>query len=62
MRTPSSVWFVLGFAVLAGAYSTVGAQQAKSVLDGINAKPEYNDAVVADMKKILEAFKKTGTY
>jgi F-type H+-transporting ATPase subunit alpha len=34
----------------------------KSALDGINAKPEYNDATVADMKKILEAFKKTGTY
>src|SRR5512143_2099341 len=34
----------------------------KSVLDAINAKPEYNDAVVADMKKIIEAFKKTGTY
>jgi F-type H+-transporting ATPase subunit alpha len=34
----------------------------KAVLDGINAKPEYNDANVADMKKILEAFKKTGTY
>jgi hypothetical protein len=32
------------------------------VLDGINAKPDYNDANVADMKKILEAFKKTGTY
>jgi F-type H+-transporting ATPase subunit alpha len=34
----------------------------KSVLDGINAKADYNDAVVADMKKIIEAFKKTGTY
>jgi F-type H+-transporting ATPase subunit alpha len=34
----------------------------KAVLDGINAKPEYSDANVADMKKILEAFKKTGTY
>jgi F-type H+-transporting ATPase subunit alpha len=34
----------------------------KSILDGINAKPEYNDASVADMKKVLEAFKKTGTY
>jgi F-type H+-transporting ATPase subunit alpha len=34
----------------------------KSVLDGINAKPEYNDANVADLKKIVEAFKKTGTY
>jgi F-type H+-transporting ATPase subunit alpha len=33
-----------------------------AVLDGINAKPEYSDANVADMKKILEAFKKTGTY
>ncbi len=34
----------------------------KAVLDGINAKPEYTDANVADMKSILEAFKKTGTY
>jgi len=28
----------LGFAVLAGGYSTVRAQQAKSVLDAANAK------------------------
>jgi F-type H+/Na+-transporting ATPase subunit alpha len=35
---------------------------SKAVLDGINAKPEYNDAAIADMKKIIEAFKKTGTY
>jgi F-type H+-transporting ATPase subunit alpha len=34
----------------------------KSELDAINAKPDYNDAIVADMKKIVEAFKKTGTY
>jgi F-type H+-transporting ATPase subunit alpha len=34
----------------------------KASLDGINAKPEYSDANVAEMKKILEAFKKTGTY
>jgi F-type H+-transporting ATPase subunit alpha len=34
----------------------------KSALDAMNAKPDYNDAVVADMKKIVEAFKKTGTY
>jgi F-type H+-transporting ATPase subunit alpha len=34
----------------------------KSVLDSIIAKPEYSDATVADMKKIVEAFKKTGTY
>ena len=34
----------------------------KATLDAINAKPEYNDAVVADMKKNVAAFKKTGTY
>jgi F-type H+-transporting ATPase subunit alpha len=34
----------------------------KSALDAINAKPEYNDAVVADLRKIVENFKKTGTY
>jgi F-type H+/Na+-transporting ATPase subunit alpha len=34
----------------------------KAALDGINAKPEYSDAAVADMKKVIEAFKKTGTY
>jgi hypothetical protein len=34
----------------------------KTVLDAINAKPEYNDEVVASLKNVLEAFKKTGTY
>jgi F-type H+-transporting ATPase subunit alpha len=34
----------------------------KAVLDSINATPEYTDAAVADMKKVIEAFKKTGTY
>jgi len=34
----------------------------KAVLDGINAKPEYNDANIGALKKIVEAFKKTGTY
>jgi len=34
----------------------------KAVLDSINAKPEYSDTAVADMKKVIEAFKKTGTY
>ena len=34
----------------------------KSVLDNINAKGEYSDAAVADLKKVVEAFKKTGTY
>ena len=34
----------------------------KAALDAINAKPEYNDENVAQMKQIIEAFKKTGTY
>jgi mono/diheme cytochrome c family protein len=35
MRIPSLCWFVIGFAMLAGAFSTVLAQQPGSVLDGI---------------------------
>jgi F-type H+-transporting ATPase subunit alpha len=35
---------------------------SKAALDAINAKPEYNDANVGELKKIIEAFKKTGTY
>jgi F-type H+-transporting ATPase subunit alpha len=35
---------------------------SKAVLAAINAKPEYNDANVASLKQIVEAFKKTGTY
>jgi F-type H+-transporting ATPase subunit alpha len=34
----------------------------KAVLDAINAKPEYNDEVVASLKKVVEAYKKTSTY
>jgi len=34
----------------------------KSVLDAINLKPEYNDTNIGELKKIIEAFKKTGTY
>jgi F-type H+-transporting ATPase subunit alpha len=34
----------------------------KSVLDTINEKGDYNDAIVAELKKLIEAFKKTGTY
>ncbi len=34
----------------------------KAALDNINAKGDYSDAIVADMKKVVEAFKKTGTY
>ena len=35
---------------------------SKHVLDAINAKPEYTDENVAEFRKIVEAFKKTGTY
>jgi F-type H+-transporting ATPase subunit alpha len=35
---------------------------AKAALDAINAKPDYNDANVAELRSIIEAFKKTGTY
>ena len=34
----------------------------QTVLDNINAKGDYSDPIVADMKKVVEAFKKTGTY
>ena len=34
----------------------------KPVLDKINAKGDYSDAAVAELKKVVEAFKKTGTY
>ncbi len=34
----------------------------KPFLDKINAKGEYDDATVAELKKLLEAFKTTGTF
>jgi len=34
----------------------------KSLLDQINAKGDYSDAIAADLKKLCEAFKKTGTF
>ena len=34
----------------------------KAVLDAINAKPEYSDEVVASLKKIVDAYKKTSGY
>jgi F-type H+-transporting ATPase subunit alpha len=37
-------------------------QNHKAALDAINAKPEYNDEVVASLKKIVEAYKKTSGY
>jgi F-type H+-transporting ATPase subunit alpha len=37
-------------------------QNGKTLLDQINQKPDYNDQVAGDMKKLIESFKKTGTY
>ena len=31
-------------------------------IDQINAKGDYSDAIAADLKKLCEAFKKTGTF
>src|SRR5437667_10069962 len=47
---PTSVCVLLGFAMLAGAYSTVGAQAPKSVLDGVytEAQSKRGDRVYAD--------------
>jgi F-type H+-transporting ATPase subunit alpha len=38
------------------------AQNAKPLLDKINSTPVYDDAVGAELKKLLESFKKTGTF
>jgi mono/diheme cytochrome c family protein len=47
---PTSVCFVLGFTMLAGAYSAVRAQAPKSVLDGVytEAQSKRGDKVYAD--------------
>jgi F-type H+-transporting ATPase subunit alpha len=37
-------------------------QNAKPLLDQINQQPDYNDQIAGDMRKLIEAFKKTGTY
>jgi F-type H+-transporting ATPase subunit alpha len=37
-------------------------QNGKGLLDQINEKPDYNDQIAADMRKLIDAFKKTGTY
>jgi F-type H+-transporting ATPase subunit alpha len=37
-------------------------QNHKAALDAINAKPEYNDDVVASLKKLVEGYKKTSGY
>jgi S-disulfanyl-L-cysteine oxidoreductase SoxD len=63
MGTSPSVWFVVGFAMLAGAYSTVRAQQAKSVLDGIytEAQAMRGDKVYAENCATCHGPKLAGT-
>src|SRR6516225_5578130 len=39
-----------------------GRQSHKAALDAINAKPEYNDDVVASLKKVVEGYKKNSGY
>src|SRR5262252_944792 len=39
-----------------------GRQSHKAALDAINAKPEYNDEVVASLKKVVEGYKKNSGY
>jgi F-type H+-transporting ATPase subunit alpha len=44
------------------ALHAFAAQNAKPLLDKINSTPVYDDAVGAELKKLLESFKKTGTF
>ena len=44
------------------ALHAFGRANFKSLLDQINAKGDYSDAIAADLKKLCEAFKKTGTF
>jgi mono/diheme cytochrome c family protein len=63
MKITPSVWCVLGFAMLAGAYSTVRAQQAASVLDGVytDAQAKRGDKVFADTCAPCHGAKLEGT-
>jgi mono/diheme cytochrome c family protein len=63
MRISPSVLLVVGFAALAGAYSTVQAQQAKSVLDGIytEAQAMRGDKVYAENCATCHGPKLAGT-
>jgi S-disulfanyl-L-cysteine oxidoreductase SoxD len=63
MKTTPSVWFALGFAMLAGAYSTVRAQAPTSVLDGIytDAQAKRGDKVFADTCATCHGPKLEGT-
>jgi len=63
MRTSPSIWFVVGFAMLAGAYTSVRAQQPKSVLDGIytEAQAKRGDKVYAENCATCHGPKLAGT-
>ena len=37
-------------------------QQRKALLDKINTTGDYDEEIEAELKSLLEAFKKTGTY
>jgi F-type H+-transporting ATPase subunit alpha len=37
-------------------------QNGQALLDQINQKGDYNDQIAGDMRKLIEGFKKTGTY
>jgi len=63
MRISPSVWLVVGFAMLAGVYSTVRAQSPKSVLDGIytEAQAMRGDKVYAENCATCHGPKLAGT-
>jgi mono/diheme cytochrome c family protein len=63
MKSLSSVVCVLGFALLAGAYSTVRAQSSRSVLDGIytETQAKRGGKVFADSCAVCHGEKLEGT-
>jgi mono/diheme cytochrome c family protein len=63
MRISPSVWLVVGFAMLAGAYSTVRAQQPKSVLEGIytQAQATRGEKVYSENCAVCHGPKLAGT-
>jgi F-type H+-transporting ATPase subunit alpha len=45
-----------------GALHAYARANATPLLDQINTTGDYNDAIAADLKKVIEAFKTTGTF
>ncbi len=50
---------IVAFEAALHAYARANA---KSLLDTINTKGEYSDEIAAEMKKVITAFKQSGTY